>query len=77
MILLRKLESIEKRITPTSLGLGKKEIIQVKIIFDFLNFLVSNTELINEIYYYNDFTNVRTPVVGNLLTLAFSIFRNV
>ena len=75
MLFYNKLLSVEKRVSEGYQGysLNKSEKVQVKILFDFLNFLISRPSILKTLYYYNDFTEVRSPLVSNILDLAFSV----
>lgn len=73
ILLNNKLESVEKRLD-LARELNTKEKIQVKILFDFLNFLISNQSFLELLYYYNDFTEIRRPIVENILEKAFKVF---
>lgn len=72
ILLYNKLLSVDERVG-IARELNTKEKIQVKILFDFLNFILSNNKFLELLYYFNDFSEVRAPLVQNILQIAFSV----
>jgi len=72
ILLVRKLEDVEIRVKSEA-ALNTLEKIQIKVVFDFVDFLLSGEKLLNEIYYYNDFTKLRASSIEKILTSSFSV----
>lgn len=72
VLVLSKMKGAEKRLEKEA-PLNIKEQLQIKGLFDFIEFLLSEEELLIEFYFYNDFTEMRTPLINQILDISLSV----